>query len=217
MRKSDNQLQLDVMAELKWEPGVDHEKIGVAAKDGVITLSGIVSSYSEKLLAEQAARRVKGVRAIGEDLTVRYPGDPKTTDAEIAKRVADVLEWDSLIPREKINVTVEDGVVRLRGDVEWNYQKNLAFKNASRISGVVRVDNRINVRPSLRTADVKNRIEQAFERQADFEAERIKVRTDGHKVILEGTVSSIGKRGIAERAAWAAPGVAQIEDHLVVA
>lgn len=216
MRKSDSQLQLDIMEELKWEPGVDHEKIGVSAKEGVITLSGIVSSYSEKLLAEKTARRVKGIRAIGEDLTVRYPGDPKTTDSEIAKRVADVLDWNALIPTDRINVTVEDGAVRLRGDVEWNYQKDLAFKDASKISGVVRVDNWINVKPALSTANVKERIEQAFERQADLEAEKIKVRADGHKVILEGSVTTWGKRGIAERAAWAAPGVSQIEDHLVV-
>lgn len=216
MRKSDSQLQVDIMEELKWEPGVEHQKIGVSAKEGVITLSGIVSSYSEKLLAEKTARRVKGVRAIGEDLTVRYPGDAKTSDAEIAKRVVDLLDWDALIPTGKINVTVEDGVVRLRGDVEWNYQKDLAFKDASKISGVVRVDNWINVKPSLSTANVKERIEQAFERQADLEAEKIKVRADGHKVILEGTVTSWGKRGIAERAAWAAPGVSHIEDHLVV-
>lgn len=216
MRKSDSQLQLDVMEELKWEPGLDHEKVGVSAKDGVITLSGIVSSYSEKVLAEQTARRVKGVRAIGEELTVRYPGDPQTSDAEIAKRVADVLDWNALIPKDKINVTVEDGVVRLRGDVEWHYQKDLAFKDTSKISGVVRIDNWINVKPSVNTADVKHRIEQAFERQADLETEKIKVRADGRKIILEGTVSSWGKRGIAERAAWAAPGVSQIEDHLVV-
>lgn len=215
--KSDSQLQQDVMDELKWEPGVEHEEIGVSAKDGVVTLSGVVGSYSEKLLAEKTARRVKGVRALAEDLTVRYPYQSKTTDTEIAKRVADVLEWDSSVPHDKINVTVEDGAVRLRGDVEWNYQKDLAFKDASKITGVLRVDNWINVKPSVSTGDVKQRIEQAFERQADLEAEKIKVRADGHKITLEGTVTTWGKRGIAERAAWAAPGVSQIEDKLIVA
>ncbi|WP_309660915.1 BON domain-containing protein [Sphingomonas sp.] len=215
--KSDSQLQQDVMDELKWEPGVDHEQIGISAKDGVVTLSGVVGSYSEKLLAEKTARRVKGVRALAEDLAVRYPYQSKTTDSEIAKRVADVIEWDSLVPHDKINVTVEDGAVRLRGDVEWNYQKDLAFKDASKITGVLRVDNWINVKPSVSTGDVKQRIEQAFERQADLEAEKIKVRADGHKITLEGTVTTWGKRGIAERAAWAAPGVSQIEDKLIVA
>jgi len=216
MFKSDSQLQLDVMEELKWVPGVDHEEIGVSAKDGVITLSGAVSSYSAKLLAEQAARRVKGVRAIAEELQVRYPFQAKSSDPEIAKRIADILEWDSLVPHDKINVTVENAVVHLRGDVEWHYQKDLAFKDASKISGVLRVDNWINVKPSVSTADVEQRIEQAFERQADLEAEKNTVRTDGRKIILEGTVSTWGKRGIAERAAWAAPGVTQIEDKLVV-
>ena len=214
--KSDSQLQLDVLEELRWEPGIDHEKIGVSVDKGVVALSGIVSSYSEKLLAESTARRVKGVRAIAEDMTVHYPSESKTTDAEVAKRVADVLEWDPLVPNDKINVTVENGVVRLRGNVEWNYQKDLAFKDASKISGVVRVDNWIVVAPSVNTADVRERIEQAFERQADLEAEKIKVRSDGRKVILEGRVSTINKRNIAERAAWAAPGVAQIEDKLLV-
>lgn len=214
--KTDSNLQFDVLEELKWEPGIDHEKIGVSVDMGVVALSGIVTSYAEKLLAESTARRVKGVRAIAEDITVRYPFDAKTSDAEIAKRVADLLQWDPLVPDDKINVTVENGVVRLRGDVEWNYQKELAFKDASKIGGVVRIDNWIQVSPSVNTADVRERIEQAFERQADLETEKIHVRAEGQKVILEGKVSSWSKRNIAERAAWAAPGVTQIEDKLLV-
>jgi len=214
--KTDSNLQFDVLEELKWEPGIDHEKIGVSVDMGVVALSGIVTSYAEKLLAESTARRVKGVRAIAEDITVRYPFDAKTSDAEIAKRVADLLQWDPLVPDDKINVTVENGVVRLRGDVEWNYQKDLAFKDASKIGGVVRIDNWIQVSPSVNTADVRERIEQAFERQADLETEKIHVRAEGQKVILEGKVSSWSKRNIAERAAWAAPGVTQIEDKLLV-
>lgn len=217
MFKTDSQLQMDVMEELKWEPGIDHEQIGVSAKSGVVSLSGAVSSYSEKLLAEQAARRVKGVRAIAEELDVQYPFQAKTSDAEIGKRIADILEWDSLIPRNKISVTVEKGVVRLKGEVDWHYQKDLAFKDASKISGVVRVNNSITVKPSVSAADVEQRIERAFERQADLESEKISVRADGHRIILEGTVSSWGKRGIAERAAWGAPGVTQVEDKLIVA
>jgi osmotically-inducible protein OsmY len=214
--KTDSNLQFDVLEELKWEPGIDHEKIGVSVDMGVVALSGIVTSYAEKLLAESTARRVKGVRAIAEDITVHYPFNAKTSDAEIAKRVADLLEWDPLVPDDKINVTVENGVVRLRGDVEWNYQKDLAFKDASKIGGVVRIDNWIQVSPSVDTADVRERIEQAFERQADLETEKIHVRAEGQKVILEGKVSSWSKRNIAERAAWAAPGVTQIEDKLLV-
>lgn len=214
--KSDSRLQIDVLEELRWEPGIDHEKIGVSVDKGVVALSGIVSSYSEKLLAESTARRVKGVRAIAEDLTVHYSSDAKTTDTEIARRVADILEWDPLVPTDKLDVTVENGAVRLRGNVEWNYQKDLAFEDASKISGVVRVDNLIVVSPTVKTADVRERIEQAFERQADLEADKIQVRADGRKVTLEGSVSSIHKRDLAERAAWAAPGVSQIEDRLLV-
>ena len=216
MFKLDTQLQRDVLDELKWEPSINAEQIGVAAKDGVITLSGIVGSYAEKLVAEKAARRVEGVKAIAEDLEVHFPGDPKTSDTEIAQRVVDILEWDSLVPKQKIKVTVENGVVRLTGEVDWGFQKNQASKNASRISGVTRIDNWIVVKPAIAVGDVKDRIEQAFTRQADFEAEKIRVSAQGHKVILDGRVKSWDKRDIAERAAWAAPGVSQVEDNLII-
>lgn len=215
--KSDSQLQLDVMEELKWEPGVDHERIGVSAVNGVISLSGTVPSFAEKLLAEKTVRRVKGVRAVAEDLQVRYDWQPKTKDADIAKRVADIFEWDPLVPRDRIEVTVEDGVVKLSGKVDWNYQRDLATEDTSKITGVVRIDNRIQVAPPISTGDVRNRIEQAFERQADLEAEKISVQAQGSKITLTGTVSSWSKRNVAERAAWAAPGVTQIEDKLIVA
>lgn len=216
IKKTDSQLQLDVLDELKWEPGVEHEKIGVSVDNGVVTLSGLVPSYSQKLLAEQVARRVKGVRAVAEDMTVRLNFQPKTSDTELAKRVADILEWNSLIPHDKINVTVENRVVKLTGDVDWGYQKDLAFKDASKISGIIRVDNLVKVSPTVHKEVIQDKIEDAFERQADLEAEKIQVRTEGHRVILSGKVSSWNQRSIAERAAWAAPGVTQVEDNLVV-
>ncbi len=215
--KNNSQLQLDVMEELKWEPGVNHEQIGVSVKDGVIALSGTVGSYAEKLLAEKTVRRVKGVRAVAEDLQVSYGWQPKKSDSDIAKRVADIFEWDPLVPRDRINVTVEDSVVKLTGEVEWNYQRDLATEDTSKITGVVRIDNRIKVMPPVATTDIRGRIEQAFERQADLEAERITVQAQGGKVTLSGHVSTWNKRNLAERAAWAAPGVTQIEDNLVVA
>jgi osmotically-inducible protein OsmY len=214
--KNDSQLQLDIMDELKWQPGLHHEEIGVAVKDGVVTLMGNVKSYSEKLLAEKAARQVKGVRAIAEDINVHYDWQPKTSDSEIAQRVCHVLEWDPMIPRDKIEVTVEDGVVKLKGKVDWHYQKDLAFKNTSKISGVVHIDNGIEVTPKVSVGDVKERIEEAFERQADLEAEKIKVRADGGRVTLSGNVSTWSQRKLAERAAWAAPGVNYIDDKLTV-
>lgn len=214
--KTDSQLQLDVMEELKWEPGIDHEHIGVSVSKGVISLSGTVRSYAEKLLAERTVRRVKGARAVAEDLLVQYDWQPKTSDADIAKRVADILQWDPLVPKDRIEVTVEDGIVKLAGKVNWHYQKNQAFEDASKVSGVLRIDNWIDVAPAVPPADIRQRIEKAFERQADLEAEKIAVKTDAGKVTLTGHVSSWEKRNLAERAAWAAPGVTNIEDKLVI-
>jgi len=214
--KTDSQLQLDVMEELKWVPAIDHERIGVSVANGVISLSGTVRSYAEKLLAEKTVRGVKGARAVAEDLQVRYDWQPKTSDADIAKRVADILEWDPLVPKDRIEVTVEDGVVKLAGKVNWHYQMNQAFEDASKISGVLRIDNLIQVAPAVPPADIRQRIEKAFERQADLEAEKIAVKTDAGKVTLIGHVSSWEKRNLAQRAAWGAPGVTKIEDKLVV-
>lgn len=214
--KTDSQLQLDVLEELKWDPSVHHEAIGVAVNKGVVTLSGLVKSYSEKLNAEKAARRVKGVRAIAEELAVRYDFQPKTDDSEIARRITDVLAWDPLIPQDRIEVTVEKGVAKLGGKVDWNYQKDLAFKAASRISGVAEIRNLIDVMPAVSPTIVRERIEQAFERQADLKADKITVRTEGHKVVLGGNVGSWSERGIAERAAWSSPGVSQLQDDITV-
>jgi osmotically-inducible protein OsmY len=216
MKKTDSQLQLDVMEELKWEPGVDHERIGVSATNGVVALSGTVDSYAAKLLAEKTVRRVKGVRAVAEELEVHYDFEPKKSDEQIAKRVADILEWDPLVPRG-LEVTVEKGVVKLAGKVEWNYQRDLAAEDTAKITGVVRIDNRIQIAPPVSTSDVSDRIEQAFERNADLEAEKIHVEAHGGKVTLTGSVSSWNKRHLAESAAWSAPGVAQVEDKLMVA
>lgn len=216
MKKSDSQLQRDVLDELAWEPSVDHAEIGVAVTDGVITLSGIVQSYTEKIAAEKATRRVKGVKAIAEDLTVRYDFQAKTADSEIAQRISDVLAWDPLVPDDRIDVTVEKGVVKLTGEVDWNYQKDRAFKAASKITGVTRIDNRIRIEQSVDTGDVKRRIEDAFKRQAHLESSKVNVVADGHKVRLGGQVSSWHERGIAERAAWSAPGVSQVEDNIIV-
>lgn len=215
--KTDAQLQFDVTDELTWDPSVNHERIGVSVTDGVVSLSGIVGSYAEKILAEKTARRVKGVRAVADELQVRYDWQPKTSDSEIAKRVADILDWDPLVPRDRIKITVQDGAVKLEGRVDWNYQRDLAFEDVGKITGVVRVDNWLEVVPPVSTTDIRGRIERAFERSADLEAEKIHVDADGSTVTLTGSVSSWNKRKLAERSAWAAPGVAHIDDKLVVA
>ena len=215
--KTDSQLQLDVLDELKWDPSVHHETIGTAVNHGVVMLSGIVTSYAEKLNAEKAARRVKGVKAIAEELTVCYDNQPKTGDSEIARRISEVLAWDPLVPHERVEVTVEKGVVRLGGKVDWNYQRDRAFKAASKISGVTTIQNVLQVEAPINSGAVRERIEQAFERQADLEADKITVRAEGHKVFLGGEVNSWNERSIAEHAAWSAPGVSQLQDNIVVA
>jgi len=215
--KTDSQLQRDVMAELAWEPSVDHADIGVAVNDGVVTLSGYVKSYPEKLGAEKATRRVAGVKAIAEEIKVRYASDPKTADHEIARRILDVFAWNVSIPDNKLNVKVEHGWVTLSGTVDWHFQSDEARKAAGRITGVVGVSNLIDVRKLPVPADVKERIVQAFRRQANLDANSVTVVTDGGTVKLGGQVRAWNERGIAERAAWAAPGVTRGEDNIVVA
>lgn len=216
MTKTDSQLQHDVMAELEWEPSVDHADIGVAVNDGVVTLSGFVKTFPAKRAAENAARRVAGVKAIAEEIKVRFASDAKTADHEIARRILDIFSWNVMIPREGIDVTVENGRVTLSGTVDWAYQRNEAAKAAGRISGVTGISNLVALRRVGVAGDVRERIFNAFKRQADLDATRISVTTEGGKVRLGGTVSHWSERGIAERAAWAAPGVTAVEDMIRV-
>jgi osmotically-inducible protein OsmY len=215
--KTDDQLKHDVLAELEWEPSVDHAHIGVAVQDRVIMLSGQVNSYAEKLAAEAAARRVVGVQAIAEEIAVRYPSDPKTSDAEIAKRIVDLFRWDVMVPNDKIGVKVEKGWVTLTGTVDRHYQSEAARTAVNRIHGVHGISNLIALRKMPASADVRQRIEAAFKRNADLDADAITVVTEGNKVRLGGRVHAWREREIAERAAWAAPGVAAIEDNIVLA
>ena len=214
--KTDSQLQRDVMDELEWEPRIDHANIGVAVKDGVVTLSGFVSSYAEKLVAEQAARRVKGVRGLAEAIDVRLPSEARTTDPEIAKRIADMFDWSALIPKEKITVKVEHGWVTLAGTVDGYFQRKSAGDLVSRISGVRGVSNQIAIREVPSPADVKDRIMAAFHRHADLDASTITVAAEGSTIRLGGKVHAWYERRIAEQAAWSAPGVSRIEDNIVV-
>jgi osmotically-inducible protein OsmY len=214
--KTDSQLQQDVMDELQWEPRVDHANIGVAAKDGVITLSGFVGCYAEKIAAEKAARRVKGVRGLAEEIEVRLAGEAKTADPEIAKRIADMFEWTTLIPKHKIGIKVEHGWVSLTGMVDGYHQRKCAGDLVSRISGVRGVSNQIAIKAVPSPADVKDRIVAAFRRNADLDSSTITVAADGNKVRLGGKVHAWYERRIAERAAWSAPGVNQVEDNIIV-
>lgn len=214
--RTDSQLQEDVINELQWEPRVEHTNIGVAAKDGVITLSGYVGSYAEKIAAEKAARRVRGVRGLAEEIEIRLPSEAKTTDPEIAKRIADMFDWSAQIPKGRIAVKVEKGWVTLSGQVDSHFQRKSAFDLVSRISGVKGVSNLVEVKAVPSTYDVRERIIAAFKRNADLDAQTITVTAEGNTVKLGGKVHAWYEREIAERAAWSAPGVNRIEDNIAV-
>ena len=207
-----------ILDELEFEPSVNAAHIGVAVDRGVVTLTGHVSSYTEKLAAVKAARRVKGVRAIAEEIEVRFPNGKKTADDEIAKRTADILEWDALVPKESIQITVHDGWVTLAGNVDWYFQKIAAEDDVRKLSGVRGVTNNIAIVPRVRGEDVKRKIEDALKRNAQIEAEAIQVTVrGGNKIILEGKVHNWDERYAIETAAWSAPGVKSVEDRLVMA
>ena len=214
--KADSQLQADVMSELDWEPSVDSADIGVAVVDGVVTLNGYVKSYAQKLAAERAARRVGGVKAIAEELKVRFASDAKTADHEIAKRIVDMFAWNSQIPDDKLQVKVEHGWVTLTGEAAWHYQSREAERVASLVSGVTGVSNLIKLVSKVNAGDVRSRIQSALERQADLDSKAITVGVDGTKVTLGGHVGAWFERQAAERAAWAAPGVTQVVDRIAV-
>ena len=214
--KTDSQLQRDVMDELAWDPSIDHAHIGVTAKGGVVTLTGFVSNYAQKMTAEHAAERVHGVQGIAEELKVRFLFDPKTSDEEIVRRVLDVFAWDVTIPDDKVIVKVEKGYVTLTGTLDWNYQKEAARKAAGRITGVLGVNNLIKISNAVAVGDVRERIMAAFKRSATADASALSVTADGSTVKLSGKVHGRHERQVAERTAWAAPGVFFVEDNIVV-
>jgi osmotically-inducible protein OsmY len=216
----DSTLQAMVMEELDWEPSLDAAHIGVSAKSGVITLSGFVDSFAAKEAAENAASRVKGVKAIAEELEVRLPNTQRHADDEIAERAVKILAWDVKVPHEDIQVKVEHGVVSLSGTVSHQFQKAEAETDIRRLGGVRGVLNHIEVRREYRiSADpemVKQRIETALRRNAEIEASHIEVNIEDGKVMLRGNVRTWLERRVAENAAWAAPGVADVRDELKV-
>jgi len=214
--KTDSKIKLDVQDELSWEPSIDETKIGVAVDDGVVTLSGEVDSYAKKMAAEKAAKRVSGVKAVAEDIIVKYSSSLDKSDTDIAKAAVDALKWHSSVPNDTVMVKVENGWVYLSGDVKWSYQKDSAKNAVKDLTGVRGVGNSISIKQDVKPFIVKDNIEEAFERSARIDAKGITVATDGHTVTLSGKVHSIKEKEDAEKAAYRAPGVFYVKNNLRV-
>lgn len=214
---SELKLRDDILDELAYEPIVDPAHIGVAVDQDVVTLTGHVASYAQKLAAISAVRRVKGVHGIADEIEVRHSSDERTSDDEIAKRVINVLSWDSVVPSNTIQVTVQDGLVTLTGKVNWYYQKSSAERDVRGLSGVRSVVNNIEIEPHAKPENVKKKIEAALRRHAEIEAKDISVTVrDDDEVLLEGKVRNWDEKFAVENAAWSASGVKNVKDKLTI-
>jgi len=214
---NDITLRQNIVDELDFDPTVNAAHIGVAVEKGIVSLSGHVGSYAEKLAAEKAVKRVNGVRAIAEGLKVRFAGDKKTNDDEIARRALNILEWSAVIPEGRVMVKVQDGWVSLSGEVDWQHQRIGAEHLIRRLSGIQGVVNHIRLKPAVQPSDVKRQIEDALRRSAQLQASQIMVSVeDGRAVALEGVVHDWEEREAVERAAWSVPGVTRVIDRLSI-
>jgi osmotically-inducible protein OsmY len=214
--KSDFQIQKDVMDELKWDPFISISEIGVSVKNGVVTLSGHVDTYSKKLAAEKAAKKVAGVKAVAEELTVGISPSYRKTDAEIAAAVISALKWHSAVQDEKIKITVEDGTVKLEGEVDWEYQRNNVKTAVENLTGVRSVLDLIMVKPRITPTDIQQKISSAFHRSATIDAGKLTAEVIGSKVVIHGKVRSFMEKEDAERAVWNAPGVTSVESKIQI-
>jgi osmotically-inducible protein OsmY len=212
----DKVLRQFIIDELDFEPSIDAANVGVAVENGVVTLSGHVASYAEKIAAERAVQRVKGVKAIAEEIEVRHPDQAKRSDDEIAQRALNILKWSVQVPADSIQVKVEKGWVTLSGTVPWQYQRLAAESAVRKLSGVRGVTNLTEIKPDVAASDIQRKIMDSLKRNAEVEADSIRVVVDNDKVTLEGKVKAWYERELAERAAWSAPGVTVVEDRLTI-
>jgi osmotically-inducible protein OsmY len=214
--KSDDEIKKDVEDELRWDPDIDATDIAVSVKNGVVTLAGFVPSYAQKFQAESDVKRVAGVVGVANDIEVRVPAFDQRPDPEIARDAVDALKNKLPFSSQNIKVVVHDGWITLEGEAEWNYQRERAEDAVRWIKGVKGVVNSIDVKPKVTPTEIKRKIEEAFKRSAEVDANQIQVETHDGEVVLKGTVHSWFEREEAERAAWSAPGVRKVEDRITI-
>jgi len=213
----DKLIRQNVVDELDFEPSIDAANIGVAVENGIVTLTGHVGTYAQRVAAEKAVRRVRGVRGVVEEIKVRFVGEKPPRDEDLAQRAVQMLDWSATVPKKAVQVQVQDGWVTLTGRVEWQYQKEEAYRSIRRLAGVAGIINTIEVAPKASAPQVQSKIEAALKRNAELEADAIKVIVKDAKVTLEGKVHAWYERELAENAAWSAPGVRAVEDRLILA
>jgi osmotically-inducible protein OsmY len=212
--RTDEELQRDVLAELKWDAQIQPNEIGVSVKDGVVTLTGWVDSYLKKWSAEEAAHKVTGIKAVANDIEIKLPTE--RTDPDIAEAAVHALEWDAGVPSDKVKATVSKGWVTLKGEVEWQYQKQDAEQVVRRLTGVKGVTNLITVKPRVTPSELKKKIEDALVRNAEIDANKITVEVQGGKAILKGTVRAWAEKEEAARVAWSAPGITSVDNRITL-